>query len=225
MRGRAAATAWEVHEDRCDAEHAAGENPAQLSFTCKARIARSARQICVFRLNIPALADAAASLQWRSNRTPTSTLYNQRTRSYENSHRLDSGPSQSAACDRRILIAEGHEVVGLTGTALRGRVEGVGMKFRALPAGADFDPQDIHSTVPELKTTPPGPEWLRIAIERVSVDSIPAQHQGLQEALRDFPADVVIGDDMFFGPADAARAALETAPHRSLRHIASALAP
>ncbi len=99
----------------------------------------------------------------------------------------------------RILIAEGHEVVGLTGTALRGRVEGVGMKFRALPAGADFDPQDIHSKVPELKNTPPGPEWLRIAVERVFIDSVPAQHQGLQEALRDFPADVVIGDDMFFG--------------------------
>jgi MGT family glycosyltransferase len=99
----------------------------------------------------------------------------------------------------RTLIAEGHEVVGLTGTALRGRVESVGAKFRALPAGADFDPQDIHATVPELKNTPPGPEWLRIAIERVFVDSIPAQHRGLQETLRDFPADVVIGDDMFFG--------------------------
>ncbi len=99
----------------------------------------------------------------------------------------------------RILIAEGHEVVGLTGTALRGRIEGVGAKFRALPADADFDPQDRHATVPELKTTPPGPERLRIALERLFVDVIPAQHQGLQDALRDFPADVVIADDMFFG--------------------------
>jgi MGT family glycosyltransferase len=99
----------------------------------------------------------------------------------------------------RILIADGHEVVGLTGTALRDRVESIGANFRPLPAAADFDAQDIHSRIPELKNTPPGPEWLRIAIERLFVDSIPAQHQGLIEALSDFPADVIIGDDMFFG--------------------------
>ena len=46
---------------------------------------------------------------------------------------------------------------------------------------------------------PPGPEWLRVAMERLFVDTIPAQHEGLQQVLRDFPADVIIGDDMFFG--------------------------
>jgi MGT family glycosyltransferase len=99
----------------------------------------------------------------------------------------------------RILIAEGHEVAVLTGTSLRGRVEGIGTKFRPLPAGADFDSQDILEVVPELKNIPPGPEWLRVAIERIFVDSIPHQHQGLQQTLRDFPADVIVGDDMFFG--------------------------
>src|ERR1700720_2849444 len=99
----------------------------------------------------------------------------------------------------RILIAEGHEVVGLSGNALRHRIEGIGAKFRPLPAGADFDLRDIISVVPELKNIPPGPEWLRVAIERVFVDTIPAQHRGLQQVLRDFPADVIVGDDMFFG--------------------------
>jgi UDP:flavonoid glycosyltransferase YjiC (YdhE family) len=99
----------------------------------------------------------------------------------------------------RILLAEGHEVVGLSGNALRHRIEGIGAKFRPLPAGADFDLRDIISVVPELKDIPPGPEWLRVAIERVFVDTIPAQHRGLQQVLRDFPADVIIGDDMIFG--------------------------
>jgi MGT family glycosyltransferase len=98
-----------------------------------------------------------------------------------------------------ILIAEGHEVVGLSGTAFRKRIEGIGAKFRRLPAGADFDLSDILSVVPELKNIPPGPEWRRVAIERIFVDTIPAQHRGLQQVLRDFPADVIIGDDMFFG--------------------------
>ena len=37
----------------------------------------------------------------------------------------------------RILIAEGHEIVGLSGNALREPIEGIGAKFRPLPAGAD----------------------------------------------------------------------------------------
>jgi UDP:flavonoid glycosyltransferase YjiC (YdhE family) len=53
--------------------------------------------------------------------------------------------------------------------------------------------------VPELKNMPPGQEWLRVAIERLFVDTIPAQHKGLEQVLRDFAADVIIGDDMFFG--------------------------
>jgi UDP:flavonoid glycosyltransferase YjiC (YdhE family) len=51
----------------------------------------------------------------------------------------------------RILIAEGHEIVGLSGSALRERIEGIGAEFRPLPAGADFDLGDIVSVVPELK--------------------------------------------------------------------------
>ena len=99
----------------------------------------------------------------------------------------------------RILIAEGHEVVGLSGSALRERIEGIGAEFRPLPAGADFDLGDIVSVVPELKHITPGPQWLRVAIERLFIDTIPAQHKGLQQVLRDFPADVIIGDDMIFG--------------------------
>jgi hypothetical protein len=122
----------------------------------------------------------------------------------------------------RILIAEGHEVVGLSGSALRERIEGIGVEFRPLPAGADFDMRDILSVVPELKNIPPGPQWLRVAIERLFVGTIPSQHKGLQQVLRDFPADVIIGDDMIFGVLPML--ALETAPHRALRHIDLALA-
>src|SRR5258708_3838014 len=99
----------------------------------------------------------------------------------------------------RILIAEGHEVIGLSGSALRDRIEGIGAEFHPLPAGADFDLRDFATVAPELKRIPPGPEWLRVALERVFVEAIPAQHEGLKQVLRDFPADVIIGDDMFFG--------------------------
>jgi MGT family glycosyltransferase len=99
----------------------------------------------------------------------------------------------------RVLIAEGHELAFLSGSVLRSRIEAIGAKFHALPEGADFDLREFDVVAPELKTIAPGPDWLRVALERVFVDTLPAQHKGLQQVLRDFPADVVIGDDMFFG--------------------------
>src|SRR5262247_1122078 len=99
----------------------------------------------------------------------------------------------------RILLAEGHEIAFLTGTAFRARIESSGAKFFSFPAGADFDLREILSVVPELKGIPPGPEWLRVACERIFVDAIPAQHHGLLEALWKFPADIIIGDNMLFG--------------------------
>jgi MGT family glycosyltransferase len=98
----------------------------------------------------------------------------------------------------RILIAEGHELVFLTGTALRSRIERTGAKFHPLPKGADLDPREIFSAE-ERKTLQPGPQRRRIAMERFFVDTIPAQHSGMQQVLRQFPADIIIGDDMFFG--------------------------
>jgi MGT family glycosyltransferase len=98
-----------------------------------------------------------------------------------------------------ILIADGHEIAFLTGTVFRARIEASGAKFLALPKGADFDLRDILSVVPELKTIAPGLEWLRVACERLFVDAIPAQNQGLLESLEHFHADVIVGDDMIFG--------------------------
>jgi len=99
----------------------------------------------------------------------------------------------------QILVAEGHEIALLTGSSFRARVEASGIKFFCFPEGADFDPTDVFSRVPELKTIPPGLEWLRIACERIFVDAIPAQHHGILQTLQQFPADIVIGDDMMFG--------------------------
>jgi UDP:flavonoid glycosyltransferase YjiC (YdhE family) len=99
----------------------------------------------------------------------------------------------------RMLLAESHEVAFLTGTVFRARIESSGVRFFPLPEGADFDLREILAVVPELQNIPPGFEWLRVACERIFVNAIPAQHQGLQRALQEFPADVVVGDDMFFG--------------------------
>jgi hypothetical protein len=56
----------------------------------------------------------------------------------------------------RILIAEGHEVAFLAGSALRSCIETIGAIFHAFPAGADFDLRDFASVAPELKVIAPG---------------------------------------------------------------------
>lgn len=98
-----------------------------------------------------------------------------------------------------MLLAEGHELAFMSGSVLRDRIEAIGATFYPLPAGADFDLRNLDAVVPELKTMEPGPEWMRTAMERVFVDAVPAQLQGLQRVLKAFPADVIIGDDMLFG--------------------------
>jgi len=99
----------------------------------------------------------------------------------------------------RLLVAEAHEIAFLTGSVFRARIEAVGAKFFAFPTGADFDLRDVLSVVPELKDIPPGLELLRTICERVFVDAVAAQHQGLCEALQHFDADIIVGDDMLFG--------------------------
>lgn len=98
-----------------------------------------------------------------------------------------------------VLMAEGHELVGLSGSWLQDRIEHAGAQFRALPGRADVDLRNLATFAPELAKLPPGHEWLRVAIERVFIDPLLAQHMGLQQALQDFRADVILADDMFFG--------------------------
>src|SRR6516225_3008409 len=97
------------------------------------------------------------------------------------------------------LAEDGHEIVFLSATASRARIEKSGAIFRALRGEADVDLNDIHAVAPELKTIEPGLDWLRVAVARIFIDKISDQHEGLREALKEFPADAIIVDDMFFG--------------------------
>ena len=99
----------------------------------------------------------------------------------------------------RILLAEGHEITFLTGSAFRDRIENSGAKFVSLQGNADFDMRNPLSIAPELKDIPPGLEWFRVAIRRFFLDRLLAQHQSLLQAVQECQADVVVGDDMFFG--------------------------
>ena len=46
---------------------------------------------------------------------------------------------------------------------------------------------------------PRGPELNLWILKRAYVDAIPFQHNGIQQALRDFPADIILADNFLFG--------------------------
>jgi UDP:flavonoid glycosyltransferase YjiC (YdhE family) len=108
------------------------------------------------------------------------------------------------------LLRAGHEVVGMSGSAMRGRIEGIGAGFRPFQGIADVDLRDVDAAFPQRKAVPAGLERVRFDMERIFVDPVPDQHASIQNLLREFPADVIIADafvlgvlPMLLGPVDA----------------------
>src|ERR1700722_18145565 len=85
------------------------------------------------------------------------------------------------------LIEDGHEVIFLSGTAYRRRIEKSGATFHALPGAADVDLQDFNTVAPELMSIEPGLDWLRVAMDKVFIDKVSDQYKGLLEVLKGFP--------------------------------------
>jgi UDP:flavonoid glycosyltransferase YjiC (YdhE family) len=95
-------------------------------------------------------------------------------------------------------MVEGHEIAFLSANAFRSRIEATGALFHAFYHAEDVDLYGVTVARPELKGVP-GPDRVRLGLERWFVNTIPAQHRGLRQALDEFPADIIIADDMFYG--------------------------
>ena len=110
-----------------------------------------------------------------------------------------SGSAYSEEVGASMLSDEGHEIAALSSSAMRSRIEDAGAPFYAFPPAADFDMRRIEALFPELKSMPTGPEMVLFYMQRVFFDPVPAQHEGLRQALSSFPADVIIGDNFMYG--------------------------
>jgi MGT family glycosyltransferase len=99
----------------------------------------------------------------------------------------------------RMFLANGHNVVFQTGSVYREHVEHNGIPFRSLLGSADFDARDVDAAFPERKHLKPGPEMVRFDMERIFIDPIRPQYEGLCALLKDWQADAVFADTTFFG--------------------------
>jgi UDP:flavonoid glycosyltransferase YjiC (YdhE family) len=99
----------------------------------------------------------------------------------------------------RALVEEGHDVVGLSATVFRERVERIGAAFHPFPDAADIDCSDMVAAYPEFATLRPGPEMTLFYFQRVLADPLAAQHQGLMDVMKDFKAHLIVTDNLFMG--------------------------
>lgn len=102
----------------------------------------------------------------------------------------------------RMLIADGHEVMGVSSSYLQSRVEGIGAQFRSFLGDANVDPtRDLGKILPELMQNPPPspPDMMRIILQRAFIDRMLPQYETIKQVLREYPADIIIGDHTMCG--------------------------
>jgi hypothetical protein len=98
----------------------------------------------------------------------------------------------------RILVKHGHEVLVQTGSTFKPMVEAARIPLIPLLPEADVEPAQFFAKHPEIHEKKPF-EWFGFAIENFFLPRLPAQVAGLEMALHDFPADVILTESMFYG--------------------------
>lgn len=97
----------------------------------------------------------------------------------------------------RALVGRGHEVWWYVGKKFRDRVEAAGARFVPYTHAYDYDDSDYDAAFPgrgQLK----GLGQIKFDFINLFVKQISPQHLDLEETLRAFPADVVVGDPSVF---------------------------
>lgn len=97
------------------------------------------------------------------------------------------------------LVAEGHEVVFVTGTNLRDAVETTGATFHPLKGAADYDGRDLYKCFPNLTEAEPGVPQIEVYISEVLAGPMKDQHETIQDVLAQRPdTPTVVMHDLCF---------------------------
>jgi MGT family glycosyltransferase len=95
----------------------------------------------------------------------------------------------------RALIERGHEVWWYTGRKFRSAIEAEGAHHAPMQAAHDPEGDDFFPRLPKLS----GLAAANWSIKRAFIDPIPSQVADLRRILAEFPADVLISDQVFAG--------------------------
>jgi UDP:flavonoid glycosyltransferase YjiC (YdhE family) len=95
----------------------------------------------------------------------------------------------------RALIERGHEVWWYTGRRFRDVIEAIGARYTPMQATARTDLDQFFPKLPKLS----GLAAANWGIKRAFVDPMPGQVADLRRILAEFPADVLVVDQVFAG--------------------------
>jgi len=91
------------------------------------------------------------------------------------------------------LLARKHDIICITGSQFKERVENLGVRFLPIPEQWDPGKQEVYEFFPALKDKKGLPQ-LKFYLKHILFDQIPDVLDALKSVLVDFPADVVISD-------------------------------
>lgn len=100
----------------------------------------------------------------------------------------------------RELVKRGHEVWWYTGRKYQAKVEATGARFVPMKHARDLDGENLEKEFPELEGLT-GVKHLKFALKYIFGDSAIEQMADYEEILKEFPADVLLSDTGFIGPA------------------------
>jgi UDP:flavonoid glycosyltransferase YjiC (YdhE family) len=95
----------------------------------------------------------------------------------------------------RTLVGRGYQVWWYTGRRFQAAIEATGARYAPMRATADTDLDDFFPKLPKLS----GRAARNWGIKRAFIDPIPGQVADLRRILAEFPADVLISDQVFAG--------------------------
>ena len=112
----------------------------------------------------------------------------------------------------QILVKHGHEVLVQTGKLMKPMVEAAGMPFIPSLPEADIGAPEYFAKYPERQQKTLGMEMFGFDMAHFFLPQLPAQAAGLEKALRDFPADIILAESFFFGTLPLLLGAWKTRP-------------
>jgi len=99
----------------------------------------------------------------------------------------------------KILKQNGHQVLAYTASTYGQRFKALGADFSAFPRAIDYDLTDSDGMLPDRRLLAPGIDRLLFDWEHVLIDPMMEQYAGLLRLLDDFPADIILCDNLFMG--------------------------
>jgi len=111
----------------------------------------------------------------------------------------------------RDLVARGHDVTFVTGTAYREAVEATGASFAPVAGAADID-MEVEAGRPERRALPPGVEQFAYDMRVLFADAIPEQFKVLDRLISEADEPVVVVHEVWFWGALPYALAAKTGP-------------